>query len=482
MLLDLSQTLKLCKGKKQYGFLPKNVKAKVDDIVKELSNDDCIKELYSHWCNIQRQIIMVYKDSEVEFPPLWENNDFKKIKNAIVSEAVKLGDNRFFIDKVEVKDADDDIQLPEEYIPESPPYIPNKSDADEVETKDSLFDFKLSDKYICDYRTGLKRAKRLLYNDKDYEKAYKALLHQAKRGNIPAIFDLGKMYQTGLFVDADESKANFLFKKALDGYLELENKRNSDFFEYQIGRIYSMKTDFQDQTEATIWLGKSAQNGNAYAMFSLGNIHYYGKGAEIDYVKAFEYFKASADKNCVHSFYRLGAMLRSGVGCEIDAEKSDYWFKKMIAHYTENISKEDSLNCYRLGRLYEKGWGTEKDFAMAKSYYLAACESKNANAEFAVARLYFREGDEEECLSYIELAYEHGNEFAKEWYENAKAYQKQYQQQTIVESASNLFCRLASIIENDTDKKVEGFHKTIVDSKEKKHIAKKKQSLGIKMG
>ena len=32
------------------------------------------------------------------------------------------------------------------------------------------------------------------------------------------------------------------------------------------------------------------------------------------------------------------------------------------------------------------------------------------------------------------------------------------------------------------DKKAEGFNKTIVDSKERKRIIKKKQSLGIKMG
>ena len=481
-LLDLSYELKLCKGKKQYGFLPRTVKSKVDDIVKELAEDEYIKELYSEWCDIQRQIIKVYKDSEVEFPALWENNDFKKIKNAVVSEAVKLGDNRLFIDKVEVKDEDNEMQITEDYPPERPPYIPKKSDEDETRKEDKMFDFYIPNKYICDYRSGLKRAKRLLYNDKEYEKAYKALVHQAKRGNVPAIFDLGKMYQTGLFVEADEVKANVLFGKALDGYLQLEKERSSDFFEYQIGRIYGMKTDFQNYTEAKLWFEKSAQKGNAYAMFSLGNIHYYGSGTDVDYVKAFEYFKASAKKNCAHSFYRLGTMLRSGIGCEIDTEQSDYWFKKMIAYYTDNIDKEDSLNCYRLGRLYDKGWGTEKDLDMAKSYYLAACESKNANAEFAVARLYFREGNEEECLRYIELAEEHGNEFARGWYENAKAYQKHYQKQFIAESAANLFCRLASIIEDDTDKKVDGFHKTIVDSKERKRIAKKKQSLGIKMG
>ena len=122
------------------------------------------------------------------------------------------------------------------------------------------------------------------------------------------------------------------------------------------------------------------------------------------------------------------------------------------------------------------------DYEIAKEYYLKASEGKNSNAEFALARIYFKEGNEEECLRYIELAEEHGNKYARDWYENVKAYQNQYYKQTIIESTANLFCRLASIIENDTDKKAEGFNKTIVDSKERKRTIKKKQSLGIKMG
>ena len=116
-----------------------------------------------------------------------------------------------------------------------------------------------------------------------------------------------------------------------------------------------------------------------------------------------------------------------------------------------------------------------------KEYYLEASKSNNSDAEFALARQYFREGDEEECLKYIELSAEHGNEFAKKWYEEAKAYQAKYRADAVIDSATYLFCRLASIIEDDTDKKVDGFNKTIVDSKERIRIAKKKKSLGIKM-
>ena len=337
-------------------------------------------------------------------------------------------------------------------------------------------------RYVCDFKNGLKTARWLLYNKKDYEKAYKAMVSQVKRGNVPAMFDLAKMYQTGLYVEVNKEKANLLYSKALEGYLMLNEKAPNDFFEYQIGRLYSLEGENQDRLKAIEWFEKSAQKGNKYAMFSLGNIYYYGNGTELNYFKAFEYFKASADKKCEHSYYRLGYMFRKGMGCAKNTKESDVWFSKMIKFYSGDKELQNDLNCYRLGQLYEKGWGTSADYEIAKEYYLKASEGNNSNAEFALARIYFKEGNEEECLRYIELAEEHGNRYARDWYENVKAYQNQYYKQTIIESTANLFCRLASIIENDTDKKAEGFNKTIVDSKERKRTIKKKQSLGIKMG
>ena len=170
------------------------------------------------------------------------------------------------------------------------------------------------------------------------------------------------------------------------------------------------------------------------------------------------------------------------MGCVKNTKESDVWFAKMISLYSSDKKLQNGFNCYRLGQLYEKGWGTEIDFEKAKEYYLIASKDENSNAEFALARIYFKEGNEEECLKYIELAEEHGNEYAREWYEKVKEYQNNQYQPSVIESAANLFCRLASMIENDTDKKAEGFNKTIVDSKERKRIIKKKQSLGIKMG
>lgn len=43
-------------------------------------------------------------------------------------------------------------------------------------------DFDIPETVCCDYRQPYKRARRLLYNDKDYERAYKALVTEVSMG------------------------------------------------------------------------------------------------------------------------------------------------------------------------------------------------------------------------------------------------------------------------------------------------------------
>ena len=67
--------------------------------VEGLGELEDVQRLYNEWCILQRKIYGIYTDKDVEFAPLWENKEFKKLKNAIVSEVEKLGDSRIFIDE-----------------------------------------------------------------------------------------------------------------------------------------------------------------------------------------------------------------------------------------------------------------------------------------------------------------------------------------------------------------------------------------------
>lgn len=95
-LIELSEKLKDLKGKKTYGYLPKPLKKEVDEILKVMAGDENISKLYSKWCEVQRKIVGIYNDKDVEFPNLCDNKEFYKIKNAIIGEAQKLNDSRIF--------------------------------------------------------------------------------------------------------------------------------------------------------------------------------------------------------------------------------------------------------------------------------------------------------------------------------------------------------------------------------------------------
>ena len=90
MVTDLSDRLMTVKGKKQYGYLPKSVKAMVDGIVGELEDDERIKRLYDLWYECKCLIYQTYTDVPPKRLPLSQENAFKPIRNAVIKRAAEL--------------------------------------------------------------------------------------------------------------------------------------------------------------------------------------------------------------------------------------------------------------------------------------------------------------------------------------------------------------------------------------------------------
>lgn len=90
LLTELSSKLKGLNGKKQYAFMPREIKVIVDDIVKELSQIPQIAEMYRGWCAVQNSIMKTYRNNLADPQPLWERKEFKSIKNAAIQVALSL--------------------------------------------------------------------------------------------------------------------------------------------------------------------------------------------------------------------------------------------------------------------------------------------------------------------------------------------------------------------------------------------------------
>lgn len=92
LILELARRLKNLSGKKQYGYLKAPLKNLVNEIVDELAKDPRIAAAYDLWYQQREEVLRTYKDDLPPRIPLSQQKEFKRIKNLIIQEAVKLGD------------------------------------------------------------------------------------------------------------------------------------------------------------------------------------------------------------------------------------------------------------------------------------------------------------------------------------------------------------------------------------------------------
>lgn len=90
-LNELKFSLDGYKGKKNYQFLSKDQKEKVDAVVKVVCQDDNLQELYRQWCLVElTRLRYYYKEPEKCFGPLGINKNFqRRIENAVLKSALK---------------------------------------------------------------------------------------------------------------------------------------------------------------------------------------------------------------------------------------------------------------------------------------------------------------------------------------------------------------------------------------------------------
>ena len=86
-LRELSQALEQVDGKHVYGYLPKEVKAQVDEIVERLAQLPEIAACYEQWWQLKEEIAGYYGRNTPPHQPLAQQKEFRTIKNFIIREA-----------------------------------------------------------------------------------------------------------------------------------------------------------------------------------------------------------------------------------------------------------------------------------------------------------------------------------------------------------------------------------------------------------
>ena len=89
-LLELALELRTVSGKKQYGYLKKPLKDKVDSIVDELEKLPEVAAYYAVWNDLRDTLEGYDKSKPRQHNPLSQQKEFRAIKNAIIQEAERL--------------------------------------------------------------------------------------------------------------------------------------------------------------------------------------------------------------------------------------------------------------------------------------------------------------------------------------------------------------------------------------------------------
>ena len=89
-LLELALELRTVSGKKQYGYLKKPLKDKVNEVVDEIEKLPEVAEYYAVWNDLRDTLESYYKAKPRQHNPFSQQKEFRAIKNAIIQEAEHL--------------------------------------------------------------------------------------------------------------------------------------------------------------------------------------------------------------------------------------------------------------------------------------------------------------------------------------------------------------------------------------------------------
>ena len=289
MLKTLAEKLQKHKGKKVYGYLPKDVKNLVNGVIDELMRDSDLQKLYELWYEHRENVLKTYRDKMPERLPLSANEEFKSVRNAVIAEALNLSfSDTPVINEPLAEPTDKEIEKSEKKLRK------------DYKTAWQFYDWAKA----CMDKNGEN------YNP---EFAVKLLTEAANSGITVAKYKLGKMFLSGDGVEKDIVKAVEWLKQAA--------AEENEFAEYALGRLYLKGAEVEkDAVVAEEYLLKAAKHGNKYAEYVLGKEYLRGENFPKDVQKAIDYLKRAAEKGFDFAEYELGKIYLFGDGIPKDTE------------------------------------------------------------------------------------------------------------------------------------------------------------------
>lgn len=170
---------------------------------------------------------------------------------------------------------------------------------------------------------------------KDWDKSFTLCTEGVEAGDSISMNGLGLLFQNGFGIDKDDKRALELFKSsAALGY-------GNAFV--NLGRAYrdGALGVQQDFSTAITWFKKGTDQGNVYAQYALGDMHYFGQGFPQNYQEAAHWYRLASSQGEARAQYSLGYMYDKGQGVSQDLEEALRFYT--MAAEQGNRSAKDSI-------------------------------------------------------------------------------------------------------------------------------------------
>ena len=372
------------KGKKVYGYLPMEIKETVNKIFSELAKDENIQQLYDKWCSLERLKYKTYTQKEAELPELVDNKVFQPVRNMIIRTVLNM---KPFDANTEIEGSEPN----DEYFDNTPQNMSPLFDEVEPLAEKETDESAAAIKYYIKWNDQYKKACKLIYGKdaklNDFKKAEQLLLSESQRGNVLAVYDLGKLYSTDKLGEKNEEMSIAKYTQALQGFLQIEpnSKKIKPYVQYRIGKMfcYGLGTE-QDYEKAFEWFERSAKQKNKFAQFSLANLYYYGSGVKKDLSQAFLWYQRSSSQGQPYAAYSIAQMYRYGEYVTKDNDTAQRYYQQALSGFLK-IESDDMANddlFYKLGQMFKLGLGTDSDVTKAIEYFRRSAEMNNKNGLF----------------------------------------------------------------------------------------------------
>ncbi len=302
---ELAQRLKSTSGKKQYGYLKAPLKAVVDEIVDELAKDSRVSSAYDLWYQLREEVLRTYRDDLPDRLPLSRQTEFKRIKNVVVEEAVRLGEYTEVFTPADTQElSQDDEDITSE--PEAEP-------ADTPEEADGAPPIRQVDPYTL-YRLAKRVLTKPDAKPEQITHAVDQLTHAAEAGLDYAQYALGMLYRNGGPVAQDMIRAVIWFSQAAE--------QGNQYAMYALGKL---RLEADDPAAARRWFRQSADLGNQFAQYRLGKLLLSGDGVAKDTAGAVRWLTKSAEQGNQYAQYALGKLYLLGKDVPQDREDAVRW-------------------------------------------------------------------------------------------------------------------------------------------------------------